>query len=565
LETSRLKQNKYFYFFLKTTFYIALQITTIILPPKMESYDLDLLEMQITEINSEELLDTATEKQFWTNYFFQTFPEEEDDMSYMNIDVRLMVNGNRDFAFGLDLRDCMIDIKLTINTSGGKDEIGCDDGTTYRPALRWEELDVICRAIAQQNPKLPHPGLPLLFLYRFAPICVGDDVDAITTQLEKAWKDTGLFSDSEIQGLIEKYDARDALFQWHWNDESKFWWLGQNSEQEGATADLVLHTDRHQDSADSFPHKNFAALIRAAKATAKIEDEEAPSGSTSSSKRQALEQAARPSKKLRTKYGLKLDMDFTHPTRTIQASDVIIDSTLNRILRSLNLGKVDYPEIITGTDANGQLMVLKNRLPIQIVGDLDQGLKLIQKTLQWAQAPETVTLRDAKSAKIELNMTEVYDDQSLFAQEYFRLCPRKMRWLGDGTWLVCMDAMETKEAKGMISTHDSDITIEQEKQKAFYKISAADGGQLRIHVHHAHDEYSNMIVTLVKRSRMCSNFLHRLMNANDLIMLPPGIMTTPVAPDVPQKLLIRTHVVDSEDAFHDILEGGPSGWWNRGS
>src|SRR5262249_40043151 len=151
-------------------------------------------------------------RRFWTDFFWETRAPEYPRLK--DCTVRLPIAGG--YRLGLSLDEFLCYFSLEFACPGRKAvEIAWDDQAHWHPhVLRWQELELICRAIAIQDADLPHPGVVLLLLHRFAPICVGDDLDVIVPMLEAAWQQLDAFSDSEIAGFIERADARDAGFRW---------------------------------------------------------------------------------------------------------------------------------------------------------------------------------------------------------------------------------------------------------------------------------------------------------------------------------------------------------------
>jgi hypothetical protein len=91
---------------------------------------------------------------------------------------------------------------------------GYHQGEPIHHGLRWEELDLLGRYVALADPDLPHPGLPVLLLCPFAPICLGEDADVLFPLLESAWRSLSLFTDREIDRHVERFDRRQDRFTW---------------------------------------------------------------------------------------------------------------------------------------------------------------------------------------------------------------------------------------------------------------------------------------------------------------------------------------------------------------
>jgi hypothetical protein len=61
-------------------------------------------------------------------------------------------------------------------------------GGVFPAALRWWELDLCARVIALEDPTLPHPGLVVALLGRFAPATPDDDQAEIAAVREAAYR-----------------------------------------------------------------------------------------------------------------------------------------------------------------------------------------------------------------------------------------------------------------------------------------------------------------------------------------------------------------------------------------
>jgi hypothetical protein len=100
--------------------------------------------------------------------------------------------------------------------------LGWDDQAHWHPqVLRWKELEAICRCLAVRDPRLAHPGIPLLLLYRFAQADADDDQSAVRTTLAAGWRSLSLFSESEIVQAVQQTDTfvipSEGNRQWVWD------------------------------------------------------------------------------------------------------------------------------------------------------------------------------------------------------------------------------------------------------------------------------------------------------------------------------------------------------------
>jgi hypothetical protein len=191
------------------------------------------------------------------------------------------------YGVTLDLNADLSYVSLGLRRPGSAEpvEIGWDDQAHWVPhALRWEELDLIGRCVALDEPSLPHPGLPVALLCRFAPISVGDDVDVVvplvqTALLSACSKEDGvtpplpglaLTPSVSVSGqppnpvvgeCLQRIDARHAGFTWR-HDDRVGWYLHQSQEDNEASG-VDLYTLRCPKNAgdDRFPFADWNALV----------------------------------------------------------------------------------------------------------------------------------------------------------------------------------------------------------------------------------------------------------------------------------------------------------------
>jgi hypothetical protein len=199
---------------------------------------------------------------FWADYLFlEDGPAEEYptlDSARLDFDVcpgyRLTLSLDRQLSYhGLGFVYPGMDSPV---------EIGWDDQAHWHPnALRWEELDLVGRCLALNDPALPHPGLPVLLLNRFAPVCLDTDADAAFSLIESAWGMLRLFSGPQLVEVVERYDRRHAEFVWR-EEEALGWVLGQAEGAEERTG-WTCYTLRSAED-DQFPFRQWGEFVTAA-------------------------------------------------------------------------------------------------------------------------------------------------------------------------------------------------------------------------------------------------------------------------------------------------------------
>lgn len=121
---------------------------------------------------------------FWAEWFRGGGPDEPDPVELrvtfpISHGFGLVLDVDRHHGtFGLGLRT-----PITIEPI----QLGWDDPSDWYPhCLRWPEIDLIGRVTALDDPSLPHPGLPVVLLSRFAPITPEDDAVGVRALLGAA-------------------------------------------------------------------------------------------------------------------------------------------------------------------------------------------------------------------------------------------------------------------------------------------------------------------------------------------------------------------------------------------
>lgn len=208
----------------------------------------------------ETILHLAATDDFWRDYLWE---DESSDREYPTLEkftlawavcsgyrLSLEMSGLHYFSLG-----------FTHPKQKKAIELGFDDQAHWHPnCLRWEELDLFGRLIALQDPRLPHPGLPVLLLNRFAPICTNTDAEVVFTLIETAWKAQGMKKGKRFNSRVERYDRRHAEFEWR-NIQGVGWEIGQPEGADDRT-NWDCYTLRSAEN-QSFPFAQWNAFVTA--------------------------------------------------------------------------------------------------------------------------------------------------------------------------------------------------------------------------------------------------------------------------------------------------------------
>jgi hypothetical protein len=174
---------------------------------------------------AEDLQAAFGRRAFWADYYWLTevaaaYPELRDRA----IEFRV----SDQHALSLRLTEDLYEHTLYLpdTATGDLIQLGwADQAHPHQNVLRWEELEAVCRCLAARDPTLGHPGIPLLLLQPFAPITAADDQGAIRALAGRAWRATSLFSEREIEALVEEtcfsWDERDL--RWGWDARRRRW------------------------------------------------------------------------------------------------------------------------------------------------------------------------------------------------------------------------------------------------------------------------------------------------------------------------------------------------------
>ncbi|KAM5349919.1 hypothetical protein ACJ41O_006424 [Fusarium nematophilum] len=509
----------------------------------------------------EALQAVVSHRRFWTDFFWETDANKDDYPGMDWIHVHFPVTTK--YKVSLSLGSSMSYFALEFHPDTGSKrgvEVAHDDQAHWHPhVLRWEELDLICRAAAHNDPALgSHPGLPLLLLQRFAPICVGDDVAWIAGMLRDAYrsvvgdKGNGGFSDGEIRIMIEKkIDARDAMFEWHRDEESDFWWIGQPEEGDRTSA-RELYSMRCLDGARSrFPSREWADMLAVAERL--IGPSQPPESDPKISTNKA-EMVYIP----RSKQSVRLELPLRGRTPGLKLSTnpKAVAVTIDHILKLLDLGtRAEVTGISSCRGPDGQFVVRSSSISVELYkDDLARGLQVIKEALWWATAPaDGLRLTDGryKPLPFDIEEDEARDYQPLGL--YFqlgRVNPEDDRWMPFTAELdpSCQNGLKSNQ-----NAEGSDVS-------GYWTVKTTDGGTLDFHFNHLDGTPGVVSGTLAfpKLSPMASEALYVFLGAHHLILLPAGIMASqaPVG-----KGGWNAHAIASASELHSILQDGPCNWW----
>lgn len=179
-----------------------------------------------------DLLARMQTRRFWTDYLHVSQPDWPDASS-LAWDVSLDLGTSVGLELIIDYGTSAATLLLREAAEEAVPiEVAWDDQAHWHPhVLRWAELDAICRRIAARSSPYPHPGLPLLLLYRFAPLVSDAEYRRYVPLLEHAWGELGLFGPGDTAIFIDRVDFRGQFVEWQHN-ESVGWFVEQTARAE---------------------------------------------------------------------------------------------------------------------------------------------------------------------------------------------------------------------------------------------------------------------------------------------------------------------------------------------
>jgi hypothetical protein len=195
--------------------------------------------------------------------------DDDADEDPAALDVAFEVGAGHRVVLTIDTPVDAYSVGIVTPDSAEPAELGWDDLAHWHPyALRWSELDLICRAIAARDPQLRHPGAPLALLCRFAAVFDDDDVDQAVATVDAAY---AALRPPQWEGYwprgadwLERADFRGQNVSWQ-RDEAGNLWAHQDESHEADFYSTRVEPDTG--TGGGFPHARLRAVLRAALAT----------------------------------------------------------------------------------------------------------------------------------------------------------------------------------------------------------------------------------------------------------------------------------------------------------
>jgi hypothetical protein len=221
-------------------------------------------------------------KEFWYEYFDAEEDYQGYFFRYFNIDEDTYWDGDKIYVIVLELslpQNYKFRLDFSINTAYDTDltlilpdgitnpsnsenpnelDIGWDDRAHWHPdVFRWEELEAIMQCLEKtQKEQLGFDlkFVPLL-LRKFTPATKAN-AEFVFEQTRRYFRETGLFSENEIEELVEMRDYFPEDFSWVYDEERG--WIAK-----GEDGYSLRHYDPDWESDDNFfgIFRNFMRMV----------------------------------------------------------------------------------------------------------------------------------------------------------------------------------------------------------------------------------------------------------------------------------------------------------------
>lgn len=199
---------------------------------------------------SEELWASLDDEEYWLRYFW-IGPSDDGGDDEVCVPYRAVFPLGR-HALSLELDSWGADTVLVLDREvRGPAELGGVDSLLDQPVFRWEELELVSRAIGEEDEELPHPGAPLLWLAPFAPILSDEDAERATALFEGACDRLGVLDPAQRASVLDRLGRGDV---WRWRNDPTLGYVLET------LAGHPPDSYRRRDDTE-FPFASFAELL----------------------------------------------------------------------------------------------------------------------------------------------------------------------------------------------------------------------------------------------------------------------------------------------------------------
>ncbi|KAH6954769.1 hypothetical protein DER45DRAFT_571068 [Fusarium avenaceum] len=505
-----------------------------------------------------EYLETGVRsRRFWTDFFWITYAGDE---GYSWDQANLKFSIENKFGLSVEIDKYISTIQLHFTSHDGKTHfLGYDDNFHWQPfTLRWTELETICEAISAADTDYPHPGLPLLFLSRFAPICVGDDVDHIVAMLVQAWKQIGEdgLTDDQIRQVIERIDNRHDDLCWHYDKSRNYWWIGKGLDASTATKAYTYRRSRDWDHEEPFPNKEWTSFISAAQLVV----EESSLGGIAKVTTPAYERNKIDKFRPRKRYDLNITLELRAAGRPLDKAMVTcLLHTLGAVLQKLCLGKSGtlFQE---STTIDSKHVETRHKIWVRIMEKLPLGRAIVKQMLWWLRAPMSTIVND--NSRTGGSLLCLDDENADTVEEiYIGICQPLLSQ--SGTNIVHSLPADIQSKLESIEVMGSKANAKPPTALGWLTVDTVDNGKIDFNFTRfpqgvATGEENTGAIVIRNVTPQVAALLHRLMAVADLVLLPMFLAANPLSDNIACRW-DQCRVVGPEELF-DTLSTGAYNW-----
>jgi hypothetical protein len=205
---------------------------------------------------------------FWARFFWDDDKPEECEASDETIAWEFRVDQQHALTLQANLGLRCFSLGVFPPRGGEPIELGWDDDAHWHPhALRWDEVDAVARALAWRDLTLPHPGLVVMLLCRFAPMAEGQDGDLGAWLLEAASRAVPIDASTK-ERIWRRTDMRHAGVRWREHAQRGF--VLEQDETLRREFHHGLYSLRNERPDTTFPFAILKEMVDAARRTASL-------------------------------------------------------------------------------------------------------------------------------------------------------------------------------------------------------------------------------------------------------------------------------------------------------
>ncbi len=172
------------------------------------------------------------------------------------------------YALAVECGDAIATVGLSYPGAAQAVELGWDDLAHWHPhALRWSELDLVCRATALADPDAGYPGPSLALLGRFGPVCIEADAAVAVPLLHEAFAALPGLDRYQRRTYAARGDIRAFGVRWKQDEPTGWWYPDQDADEDPHRGDPdaadYLAGDLYSTREPGNPGFPFAALAAA--------------------------------------------------------------------------------------------------------------------------------------------------------------------------------------------------------------------------------------------------------------------------------------------------------------